>query len=115
MEEFRTNYLPRYQLGLRANRADTEEGTVASVISDLVAKCESDHITYLDIQREVLSSFGITPNPQKIGYLVRGLGIKALQRVKVGNRWTMCFRADDPVLEKISQKYGQNVEEGPDK
>ena len=112
MEEFRTNYLPKYQQGLRANRADTEEGMVASVILELREKGDSDRITYIDIQRGMSTSYaGIPLKPQTIGYIVRGLGIKTPLRMTVGGKYTMYFRKDDPALDRIAEKYGQKDEE----
>lgn len=111
--EFKSSYLPSYQQHLQANRADTEDGMVASLIAELREKRDSDDITYIDIQRGVSSSYGISLPLQKIGYIVRGLGIKKLLRTKVGGKWTTYFKKDDPTLSRVAAKYGQKPEGKP--
>lgn len=110
IEGFKSRYLPAYQQCLRVNRADTEDGMVASVIVDLRNKNGSDRITYVDIQKEVAAAYGITLTPQRIGYIVKGLGIKGVNRMRVSGRYTMYFGKDDPVIDRIAEKYGQKNE-----
>ena len=109
--KFKSDYLQSYQEGIRLDRADTEEGMVANVILDLRAKCNTldNHITYIDIQTKLNSNYDLDLTPQKIGYIVKGLGINKVERIKIGGKMTKYFLSTDPILDKLAEKYGHNI------
>lgn len=100
------SYLQSYQDGIRSDRADTEEGMLANVILDLRESILDDHITYINIRTELKSNYDLDLSPQKIGYIVKGLGINKLERIKVDGKMTKCFLSTDPILDRLAEKYG---------
>lgn len=111
LDRFKCGYLQDYQRDLRASRADTEEGIVANVILDLRSNCDGDKkITYQDIERNLKSEYDLNLDPQKIGGIVKGLGIKNIRRAKVRGKSTRYVLSTDRVLDELAERYRDEVQ-----